>query len=221
MNKVTTSRPKSPKEAWVAAINDGIAAFCTDEFIAPETLHCIEEQCSMSIKNGFMIKGQIFAAVREIFSSLNKSIKGSVPVSVFYDPLDCRTATVTAINTVTGEEFKFQTYNIKYKNYPESLPFSEAEPYKKNYRKLKRHRVESEGIVVVEEKQEKQSTTRSIAVDLEGDPVDIEALMEESGKNIARKTEFTPSNDTHTETEELLSDWIDKTNEFDEMERPE
>jgi len=221
MNKIITSRPKSPKEAWFAAINDGSAAYCTDEFIAPELLHCIEEQCTMSIKNGFMIDGQIFAAVPEIFNSLNKSIEGSVPVSVFYDPLDCRTVTVTAINTVTGEEFKVVTHNRKYNHYPEPLPFSEAEPYKKAYRKLKPHRVKTEGIVVVEEKQKKESTTRSIATDLEGAPIDIEALMEQSGKNISRKSGVNPAIENHSETEALLADWLDTTNDFDEMERPD
>ncbi|MBU2882335.1 hypothetical protein KO525_06445 [Psychrosphaera sp. B3R10] len=221
MNMTNTSRPKSPKEAWFAAINDGTAAFCTDEFISPELLHCIEEQCSMSIKNGFMIEGQIFAAVPEIFNSLNKSIEGSVPVSVFFDPLDCRTVTVTAINTVTGEEFNMVTHNRKYNHYPEPLPYSEAEPYKKSYRTLTPHRLETEGIVAVEEKQKKQSKTRSIAVDLEGAPVDIEAVMEQSGKNISRKPGVNSSIESHSETEALLADWLDTTNDFDEMERPD
>lgn len=221
MNKTYTSRPKSPKEAWFAAINDGTAAFCSDEFIAPELLHCIEEPCSMSIKNGFMIAGQIFAAVPEIFSSLNKSIEGSVPVSVFYDPLDCRTVTVTAINTVTGEEFKMISHNRKFGNHAEPLPFSEAEPYKKAYIKLKPHRVETQGVVVVEEKQKKKSSTRSIAVDLESAPVDIEAVMEQSGKNISRKPGVNSSIESHSETEALLADWLDTTNDFDEMERPD
>ena len=220
--KITkTSRPRSPKEAWFAAINDGSSAFCTDEYIAPELLHCIEEQCSMSIKNGFMIEGQIFAAVPEIFNSLNKSIEGSVAVSVFYDPLDCRTVTVTAINTVTGEEFKMVTHNRKYTHYPEPVPFSEAEPYKKAYRKLKPHRVETEGVVVNEKKQKKESTTRSIAADLEGAPIDIEALMDQSGKDIFRKSSYSSSEAIHEETEALLSDWLDDTNDYDEMERPE
>lgn len=212
---------KSPQEAWYNAINDGSATPYTDEFLDPVMLHCIEVQCSMCLKNGFMIDGQVFAAVKEIFDGLCKSIRGSVPVTVYYDPLDCRTVTVTAINTVTGEQFNYLTHNRKFGSFSEPIPFDEAEAYRKNYRKLKPHRVENEGIVVAEEKQKRNSKTRSTPVDLENEPVDIQTIIDESGKTITQNKPLVLSHEASDEVCELLSDWVDDADDFTEMERPE